>query len=141
MKMLHRLLLFVLLTNPFSGITALGQSHTLGTSAGIYQLVEKRAGRTSCWGIVIQLARTRFKRTISKEQIEIRDGKYSRDLREIMNWRTERSRRRLIIKFKPGMGDFDTGDRVEIRINRSAFAGPMTSGNNYFTWVIDTDVL
>ena len=111
------------------------------TPAGISQLVENRSGHTSCWGVVIQLGSLRFKRSIAAHQIKISEAKHGSDLREIMTWQVDQNGRRLVIRFKPGMGDFGSGNRVEVKIGRSAFVTPIPSGNSYFTWVIDTDVL
>src|SRR4030095_3401027 len=117
------------------------QAHIPGTPAGISQLVENRAGRVSCWGVVINLGGSRFKKNIDPQQIEIREAKHGHDLRSIMSWRGGQLGKKLIIKFKPGMGDFGTGNRVEIRIDRSSLVKPAGSANEYFQWVIDTDVL
>ena len=111
------------------------------TPAGISQLVENRNGHVSCWGVAILLGSLRFKRKIAANQIKISEGKHSHDLREIMTWRVERNGKRLVIRFKPGMGDFGSGNRVGVYLDRSAFVKPIPSGNNYSTWVIDTDVL
>ena len=141
MKQLHILLLWILLTNSVSGSTLLQQTRIPTTPAGISQLVEKRAGRISCRGVIIQLGKTRFNKSISEEQIKIHDAKYGRELKGIMTWRVEQAGKRLIIEFKAGMGDFGSGNRVEVRIDRSAFVKPITSPNNRFEWAIDTDVL
>ena len=111
------------------------------TPAGISQVVENRNGHISCWGVAIQLGSLRFKRKIAANQIKISEGKHSSDLREIMTWRVERNGKRLVIRFKPGMGDFGSGNRVGVYLDRSAFVKPMPSGNTSFTWVIDTDIL
>jgi hypothetical protein len=111
------------------------------TPAGISQLVESRGGRISCWGVVIKLGTSRFKENISPRQIEVREAKHGHDLVSTMIWRVEQSGRRLIIEFRPGMGDFGSGNRVEVRINRSALEEPIGSANEYFQWGIDTDVL
>jgi hypothetical protein len=95
----------------------------------------------SCWGVVINLGNSRFRKNIGRQQIEIREAKHSHDVTGTMSWRVEQRGKRIIIKFKPGMGDFGTGNRVEIRIKTSAFVEPVGSGNDYFQWVIDTDVL
>jgi hypothetical protein len=109
--------------------------------AGISQLVENRDGQVSCWGVRIQLGKLRFRHNISPNQIIIREAKHGHDLREMMTWSVEQNAKQLLIRFKPGMGDFGTGNAVEVQIEGSAFIGPISSGNNHFRWSIDTDVL
>lgn len=109
--------------------------------AGIVQLIEKRSGRESCWGVIIQLSKSRFRRVIRPDQIVIREGKYGRDLRGIMIWSVDRSGKQLVLKFKAGMGDFGTGNLVEVQIDRSAFSSPPRSPDNRFDWSIGTDLL
>ena len=50
-------------------------------------------------------------------------------------------RKRLIIRFKPGLGDFGTGNAVHVEIEPSAFVEPIHTGNQKFSWSISTDVL
>jgi len=109
--------------------------------AGISQLVEKRGGRVSCRGVVIRLGNSRFRRVIRPEQIVIREAKGGRDLREVMTWRVGQNGKRLVVQFKPGMGDFGSGNGVEVQIARSALAGNVESPNGRFEWSISTDVL
>ena len=109
--------------------------------AGIFQIIEKRAGRSSCWGMVIQLRGMRFRRFVATDQIRIIEGKYGRDLSALMSLRVTPDRKRLIIRFKPGQGDFGTGNVVEVEIERSAFVEPIRSVNQKFSWSINTDIL
>jgi hypothetical protein len=109
--------------------------------AGISQLVENRDGQVSCWGVTIQLGKLRFRDNISPSQIIIREAKHGHDLREMMTWVVEQNANRLVIRFKPGMGDFGSGNAVEVQIERTAFIGPTSSENNHFRWSINTDVL
>jgi hypothetical protein len=109
--------------------------------AGINQLLESRGGRASCRGVVIRLGSSRFREIIRPEQIVIREAKHGHDLREVMSWRVGQNGKRLVIKFKPGMGDFGSGNSVEVQVDRSAFAGDIESPNNRFEWSINTDVL
>lgn len=112
------------------------------TPVGIHQLVENRGGRVSCWGVVIRLGRSRFREVIRSEQIVIREGKHGHDLKEIMSWHVGQNGRQLVIKFKPRMGDFGSGNRVEVQVDRSAFrVTNAESHNKRFEWSIDTDVL
>ena len=109
--------------------------------AGITQLVENRGGRVSCRGVVIRLGNSRFRGVIKPEQILIREAKHGHDLRGVMSWRVEQKGKRLVIKFKPGMGDFGSGNSVDVQVDRSAFVGEVESPNNRFGWSINTDVL
>jgi hypothetical protein len=116
-------------------------NHIPSSPAGITQLVESRGGRVSCWGVVVQLGNSRFRETIRPDQLSIIEGKHGHDLKEIMTWRVEQNGKRLLIKFKPATGDFGSGNRVEIQVDRSAFVGQFESPNTHFAWSIDTDVL
>lgn len=109
--------------------------------AGIFQIIEKRAGRTSCRGVVIQLRGMRFKRSVAADQIRIIEGKYGRDLSALMSLRVTPDGKRLVIRFKPGLGDFGTGNVVQVEIERSAFVAPIQSVNLKFSWSISTDIL
>ena len=138
-KLISLLLCLVAAFAPASGKSR--PSHVPPTPAGIAQLVENRGGRVSCWGVVIRLGKSRFADVISPEQIVIREAKHGHDLRGVMSWRVEQSGKRLVIKFKPGMGDFGSGNSVEVLVDRSAFLGGVNSGNDRFEWSINTDVL
>lgn len=58
-----------------------------------------------------------------------------------MKWSVDRSGKKLVIKFKPGMGDFGTGNTIRVQVDRSAFVAPMQSPDNRFDWSINTDIL
>jgi hypothetical protein len=134
--------LLILLSLTILSASGMPQSNRVPRSpAGITQLVGNRGGRVSCWGVVIQLGNLRFRQTIHPDQIVIHEAKHDHDLRDIMNWHVEQNGKRLVIKFKPGMGDFGSGNRVEVQIDRSAFVGLTESSNDRFDWSMDTDVL
>ena len=106
---------------------------------GICQFVETRAGRLSVWGVDVQLERLSFQPEISDDQIVIREGKYGRDLRGIMEWSVSDDRKRLRIRFRPGMGGFGSGNGVTVHVDKSAivkYCGP----NNRLEWEIQTDI-
>ena len=105
---------------------------------GIYQLIETRNGKTSCWGIVIQLRRLSLEESIGEKELSITDAKYIREMKGIMTWSVDKSRKRLVIKFKKGMGDFGTGNAVTVKIESSAFLGEQ---NELFLASIPTDPL
>ena len=108
---------------------------------GIYQLVETRRGRRACRGVVIRPGDSRFKKRVEENQIEISEAKHGHDLKDIMRWRISGDGRQIVIDFKPGAGDFGSGNAVEVTIDGSAFAGPGRGGENRFTWSITTDPL
>jgi len=56
-----------------------------------------------------------------------------------MVWSVGKKGKRLTIRFKENSGDFGTGNVVQIDIDRSAFLGPIESGNLKFAWAITTD--
>jgi hypothetical protein len=113
-----------------------GQSERAG-EAGISQLIEERNGRVSCSGVVIQLARLTFPETIPPSAIEITEAKHNRSLNNLMQWEVDATRKRLTIRFRPGMGDFGTGNRIEVRIKRDA----LNAGKGMLAWVLETDPL
>jgi hypothetical protein len=109
------------------------------TSAGISQLVETRNGKASCFGVVVHLSNMTFKRSIVASQIRIVEAKHGHDLTDIMVWSVGKKGKRLTIRFKENAGDFGTGNVVQIDIDRSAFLGPIESGDLKFMWAITTD--
>jgi hypothetical protein len=124
---------------PASGVPQ--PNRALGALAGINQLIENRGGRVSCWGVVIRLGNSRFREIIRPEQLVIREAKHGHDLRELMSWHVAQGGKRLVIKFRPGMGDFGSGNSVEVQVVRSALLGDVRSPNTRFEWSINTDVL
>ena len=70
--MLRKLICIALLTCITTGrseLVASERNRVPKDAAGIFQLVEKRNGRVSCWGVVIQLGEMRFKRRIRVDKI------------------------------------------------------------------------
>jgi hypothetical protein len=104
--------------------------------AGISQFIEDRNGQVSVWGVDIQLRRLSFNRKIMPNQIRIIDHKYNRDLKDMMTWSVSKDGKILQIRFKPGMGDFGTGNTVTVYLDSSAFIGQPDS----YEWTIPTDV-
>jgi hypothetical protein len=107
--------------------------------AGVYQFVESRRGLKSVWGVDIQLDRLAFRPAIKAEHIKLVEGKYGRDLKKIMTWTVSRDGKRLRIRFKPGMGDFGTGNGLTVHINSAALV-KNTGVNPRMEWSIDTDI-
>jgi hypothetical protein len=103
--------------------------------------VESRAGKASCWGVTIRLRALRFKSNIGREEIEIQEAKHGNDLRDAMTWHVSEGGRRLMIKFKPKLGDFGSGNNITIRIHGSAFTGRAIPSHNWLGWMISTDIM
>jgi hypothetical protein len=91
--------------------------------ASIQRIIETREGKKSCWGVVIRLKELSFKKSISGHELSIIEAKHSREVKDIMTWSVDASRKKLTIKFKKGCGDFGSGNMVEITIKPSALAG------------------
>jgi hypothetical protein len=106
----------------------------------ISQLVAMRDGRLSCWGVIIKLDQTTFNPEISSEQLSVTDSKYGRDLKDLIVWDVDRGGKLLAIHFKPGRGDFGSGNGVNISVHTSAFARP-PAVVGVITWSIATDPL
>ena len=102
-------------------------------------LTEIRGGKKSCWGIVIDFEDAQFKKRISPEQLKVFEAKHGTNLLNLMTWRVSRDGRRLTIKFKPGTGDFGTGNRAEITLYKTAFNVPPKDFPDYAIFVWGTD--
>jgi hypothetical protein len=105
--------------------------------ASIQRIVETRKGVKSCWGVVIQLKKLSFNKSIASNELSIIEAKHSSDLKDIMIWSVDKSRKKLTIKFKKGCGDFGSGNMVEVIIKSSALAG---SQKENITLSISTDI-
>ena len=103
-------------------------------------LAETRGGETSCWGIIIQLARGRFNPTISANEIRVVDSKYNRDLSPLMEWTVSLDGKQLTIRFKQGFGDFGSGNAVNIWVAKIAFREPPPGLPDSAHWSIETDI-
>ncbi len=118
-----------------SGMPKQKNAHVL---PGVYQLIEARNGKTSCWGIVIQLGSMQFAESIDSDQLSIIEAKHNSDVKSIMEWGIDETRKKLTIKFKKGMGDFGGGDEVTVIVDGLAFA---THPLQKFVFSISTDPL
>jgi hypothetical protein len=103
-------------------------------------LTEIRGGKKSCWGIVIDFDDAQFKKRISPQQLKIFEAKHGTNLLNLMMWRVSPDGKRLTIKFKPGTGDFGTGNRAEINLYKTAFMVPPKDFPHYAIFVWDTDL-
>jgi hypothetical protein len=103
-------------------------------------LTEVRAGKKSCWGIVIRFAEGRFKKTIRANQLKVYEAKHGANILDLMMWETSRDRKQLTIKFKPGDGDFGTGNRVAVTLYKTAFASAPNKFPPHVVIVKNTDV-
>jgi hypothetical protein len=86
--------------------------------------------------VIIQLARFRFPATIDQSAIEITEAKHNQLLNSLMEWKVDSTRKRLTIRFRPGMGDFGTGNRIQVRVMPRGLEPPSTGP---LMWVIGTD--
>jgi hypothetical protein len=103
-------------------------------------LTEIRGGRKSCWGIVIKFDDAQFKKRVRPNQLKIFEAKHGANLIDLMTWRTSRDRKQLTIKFRPGTGDFGTGNQAEITLYRAVFASPPKDFPDYLVIVQRTDL-
>ena len=103
-------------------------------------LTEIRAGKKSCWGIVIKFDDAVFKKRVQPNQLKIFEAKHGANLLSLMTWHTSRDRKQLTIKFKPGTGDFGTGNQAEITLSKTAFTLPPKDFPEYMIIVQRTDI-
>ena len=103
-------------------------------------LTEIRSGKKSCWGIVIEFEDARFKTKISPQQLRIYEAKHGSSLQKLMIWSVSNNGRRLTIRFKPGTGDFGSGNKAEITLYKSAFVEPPKDFPDYVIFVQKTDL-
>ena len=103
-------------------------------------LTEIRSGKKSCWGIVIEFEDARFKTKICPQQLKIYEAKHGSSLQKLMTWRVSDNGRRLTIKFKPGTGDFGSGNSAEVTLYKTAFIEPPKAFPDYVIFVQKTDL-
>jgi hypothetical protein len=104
-------------------------------------LTEIRGGKKSCWGIVIKLDSALFKKTIRRDDLKVVEAKHGANITYLTNWHTSHGGKELTIEFKPGRGDFGTGNRVAITLYKTAFALPTKNFPDYMTIVQNTDAV
>jgi len=107
-------------------------------TAGVFQLIETRNGRTACWGVVVQLDKFTFEETIGPNELSLVDAKYNRELKELMTWTVDKSKKMLTVKFKSGMGDFGSGNAVTLVLKPGVFPADENQG---FSISLPTDPL
>ena len=103
-------------------------------------LIENRAGKKSCWGIVIKFDNAVFKKRIQPNQLKVFEAKHGANLLNLMTWRTSPDRKQLTIEFKPGTGDFGTGNKAAITLYKTAFTLPPKNFPEYMVIVQGTDI-
>jgi hypothetical protein len=130
---------------------------------GVFQLIENRDGRIACWGVMIQLRsltvkerlvpvdeemvdvrtgqirRVARREYLSPDEIQVQDLRTGRDLAGSLVWSVEPSRKRILIRLKPGMGEFIRGSGIRVKIARSAFENPPLSPEPFLEWTLMTD--
>ena len=89
------------------------------------------------WGVQITLHDSRFKPTIARGELHVAEEKHGSDITEMMQWSTSDDGARLSIRFKPGMGDFGSGNTITVRVARSALL--RYEQPNEPEWTISTD--
>jgi hypothetical protein len=99
-----------------------------------------RAGKQSCWGIVIKFDGAVFKTRVLPSQLQVFEAKHGANLLNLMTWHTSRDRKQLTIKFKPGTGDFGSGNKAEITLYKTAFTLPPKDFPEYMVIVQRTDI-
>ena len=108
------------------------------SNGGLYQLVETRNGKRSCWGLIIRLGDLTFNKSIDENELTIRESKHQADLKSIMSWTVDDNGKKLTIEFKRGAGDFGTGDDATVIIRGSAF---VSNPEQDYMFQISTDIL
>jgi hypothetical protein len=103
-------------------------------------LTEIRGAKNSCWGVTIKFDDALFKKRIKRNQLKIFESKHGANLLNLMTWHTSRDRKQLTIKFKPGTGDFGTGNQAEITLYKTAFSLPPKNFPEYMVIVQRTDI-
>jgi hypothetical protein len=103
-------------------------------------LTEIRGGKQSCWGIIVKFDDALFNKRVKRNQLKIFESKHGANLLNLMMWRTSRDRKQLTIKFKPGTGDFGTGNQAEITLYKTAFSLPPKNFPEYLIIVQRTDI-
>jgi hypothetical protein len=103
-------------------------------------LTETRNGKTSCWGIVVNFDKGKFKRKIRSNELTIYEAKHGANITNLMTCHTTRDGKQLTIKFKRGTGDFGTGNQAQIRLYKSAFAVAPNGFPDYIVFVQKTDL-
>jgi hypothetical protein len=115
-------------------------SPLLAPRSGIEQVLETRGGEFSVWGMVINVSNRRFGPVVRDDELEIHDDKYpDKDMKPMMTWSVENDGHSLRIVFKPGDGDFGSGNHVFVRIKSAAIVGQVDDRS--YEWEIPTDPL
>ena len=100
---------------------------------------EKRDGRESVWGIRLELS-SALKNPVNPQQVSIVEAKHSRELRDLMDFRLKERGKELIIIFKPGNGDFGSGNSVHIEIKPGTLLSNWKDSTKGSSTDVKTDV-
>jgi hypothetical protein len=130
----------VLLTILVSASAAWAQPGPLKYQLATSCVTEIRGGKKSCWGVIVKFDDALFNKRVRRNQLKIFESKHGANLLNLMTWRTSRDGKQLTIKFKPGMGDFGTGNPAEITLYKSAFSLPPKDFPDYLVIVQPTDI-
>ena len=103
-------------------------------------VTEIRGGKKACRGIVIEFDNAQFKAKVFPQQLKIYEAKHGTSLLKLMIWRVSGDRKRLTIRFKSGTGDFGSGNRAEVTLDKKAFIVPPNDFPEYVIFVQETDL-
>ena len=136
-RVTHAMVILLAFVNSSATWAQLGpRKHQFSSSC----LTEIRAGKRSCWGIVIRFDDAVFKKRVQRNQLKVFEAKHGANLLNLMTWRTSRDGKQITIKFKPGTGDFGTGNEAEITLYKTAFTLPPKDFPEYMVIVQRTDL-
>ena len=138
----HTTLLAVAMLTIFASMYVVAQqpgrpTHSINTSC----LTQIRGGKKSCWGVIIRLEGGLFKKGIRPDELKVVEAKHGTNIIDLTNWHTSHGGKQLTIEFKPGRGDFGTGNRVAITLYKTAFALPPKNFSNDMTLVQSIDAV
>ena len=86
----------------------------------IKPIVEIRNEKRSIWGVEITLASCRLKNIDALSLITVIERKHSHDITNMLQMTSSQNLSILIIRFKNGMGDFGSGNTIDITIPENA---------------------
>lgn len=106
----------------------------------IEKLIEVRGGNTSVWGIRMELGKYSIRKNIALSEVRVIEAKHSRDISKLMEIFTNDDRNILIIRFKPGMGDFGSGNSVKITIPKKLIKKTTELPSDGLVFYLGTDI-
>lgn len=113
-----------------------GICHGADPAPSIQTIVEVRQGRTSVWGLQVDLPGLPLKDLAQLRKVQITETKHDHDITNLFQISTTADLSTICIRFKDGCGDFGTANRAVVRIPGDAFA---TARQEPLAMVIATD--